>query len=164
MAIFWRTIDKSLLQPQFVADVEQVLGNSPFNWYVMEGYRSPERSAELFDEYKNGLWLRGANGKPLRNAAGEIMRQRNSQGQLIKGPRAAPAGVSAHNYGLAIDVVPDEHPEIAGLQPTWNLRFPAWAWLKANTIPHPRLKNGWSFGDWPHIERYNWKLYKNWRG
>lgn len=164
MAIFWRTIDKSLLEPKFVADLDAFLGASPFNWYVMEGYRSPQRSAELFDEYKNGLWVRDANHKPLRNADGSIKRQYTIEGKLIRGPRAAPANASAHNFGLAIDVVPDERADVPGLQPTWKLSFPAWAWLKTNSIPHPRLKNGWSFNDWPHIERFNWKKFTQWKG
>jgi len=133
MAIFWRTISKADLEPQFCADVDIFLTNSPYTWYVLEGYRSPERSAKLYADYIAG-----------------------------KGPRAAPAGKSAHNFGLAVDVVLDCDPAV-GLQPSWDLKLAGWAWLKAASIKHPRLKNGWSFNDWPHIEKYHWQEYKGWR-
>lgn len=148
MAIFWRTIDRGLLEPQFAADVEEFLANSPYSWYVMEGFRSLERSAKLYDEYVNGVWV--------KDSAGQLVRGK-------RGPRAAPPGKSAHNFGLAIDVVPDQDPDKPGLQPTWDLKFRGWAWLKTASIPHPRLSNGWRFNDWPHIERYRWQRFKEWQ-
>ena len=75
--IVWRKgVDKTLLQPQFLADVEALLGGSPHTWLVTSGHRGIAEQAELYRIYKAG------------------------------GPKAAPAGKSAHNYGLAIDVVP----------------------------------------------------------
>lgn len=81
---------------------------------------------------------------------------------LRGGPLAAPPGQSAHNFGLAIDVFFDD-PERPGVQPNWNTRAAGWLWLKAATLPHPRLQNGWSFGDWPHIQRYRWRRHTNWQ-
>jgi hypothetical protein len=128
--IIWGRVDPVLLQPHFRADVEAFLAESPHTWYVTEGFRSIERSDQLYALYKAG-----------------------------KGPRAAPGGKSAHNFGLAIDVALD-NDDRPGLQPTWDVRMAGWAWLKARSVPHPRLKNGWSFSDWPHIERYKWQRFK----
>ena len=36
----------------------------------------------------------------------------------------APAGYSWHNYGLAVDLVPED---VSAGQPDWNLSHPAWA-------------------------------------
>lgn len=36
----------------------------------------------------------------------------------------APAGFSWHNYGLAVDIVPED---VSPGQPDWNLNHPAWA-------------------------------------
>lgn len=132
MPIFWGRVDKTLLEPNFLADVEPFLENSPYSWYVTEGFRSLERSAQLYAAYLKG------------------------------GPRAAPAGKSAHNFGLAIDVSLDGDPSKPGNQPTWNTKMAGWVWLKERSIPHPRLRNGWSFNDWPHIERYKWQQFKLW--
>lgn len=131
MAIFWGKIDKTKLKLEFLYDVDKFLAESPYNWYVMEGFRSFARSKQLYDAYIAGT-----------------------------GPKAAPPGSSAHNYGLAIDVVLDSDPNTPGDQPTWNTALAGWVWLKTKSIAHPRLKNGWSFGDAAHIERYRWKLYK----
>lgn len=131
MAVFWRNIDKSILNPVFLADVDKFLTDSPFDWYVLEGRRSFVRSEELWKAYVAGT-----------------------------GPRAAPPGKSAHNFGLAIDVVLDADPDKPGLQASWNIKLAGWLWLKLASIKHPRLKNGWSFSDWPHIEKYKWEQFK----
>lgn len=156
MAIFWRNISQAGLEPKFLEDVQHLLHCSPYDWYVTEAFRSFERSAFLYDEYKNGRILKDEHGQPVRDVAGDYVRIRDASGKIVKGVRAAPAGRSAHNYGMAIDVALDGSPK-PGLQMLWDVNSKGWQWLKATTVPHPRLKNGWSFGDWPHIERYNWK-------
>jgi hypothetical protein len=133
MSLDWRTVDPDLLEPRFRDDVTLLLAESPFHWVVTHGYRTIEEQAELYRRYKAG------------------------------GPLAAPPGKSAHNYGLAIDVVFDSDPSRPGLQVDWNTRAAGWAWLKAATLPHPRLQNGWSFGDWPHIQRYRWRNHTGWQ-
>ena len=125
--IIWRSVDPTLLDPDFRRDVEAFLAASPYTWYVVSGFRPLEEQERLW------------------------------RAHLAGGPKAAPPGRSAHNYGLAIDVVLDTDPDKPGLQPSWNTKLAGWGWLKASSIPHPRLKNGWSFGDWPHIERYRWR-------
>lgn len=135
MPVVWERVqeDIQLLEPGFYADVHRFLDESPYTWYVLEAYRSRARSAELYRAYK-----------------------------FEGGPRAAPPGQSAHNWGLAIDVVPDTDAGRQGLQPSWKITRPEWQWLKIASIPHPRLTVGWRFGDWPHIQRYRWKRYKHW--
>ncbi len=120
--IEWGSVDPRLLDPEFHRDVEEFLGQSPFTWRVTEGYRSQKRSAELYEAYKAG------------------------------GPRAAPAGKSAHNWGLAVDIV------LMGEdgRPSWNTRLAGWVWLVAKARLHPRLHDGQDFGDTDHLERYQW--------
>ena len=172
MALFWRGIATDHLYPPFVEDVQKLLTESPFDWYVTEGYRSIERSNLLYDEYTNGCIVRTPGGL-LACLTGEpdaefsvshqYQRIKDAKGRVLRGPKAAPGGKSAHNYGLAIDVALDGDPK-PGLQMLWNTGSAGWRWLKTSTVPHPRLKNGWSFGDWPHIERYKWQRYKGWAG
>ena len=134
MAVHWRKIELKLLHPQFLQDIERLLGESQYEWYITEGYRSIERSNELYAAYKAGT-----------------------------GPRAAPGGKSAHNFGLAVDVALDSDLRTPGLQPSWDSRMDGWLWLRGAVNAHPRLRGGWWFNDWPHIERYKWELHKNWR-
>lgn len=123
----WRA-DPSLLDPAFRDDIERFLGESRYSWYVLSGFRSMEEQRVLWENYR------------FRN-----------------GPRAAPPGRSAHNVGLAVDVVLDADAEKPGLQPSWDTKLPAWVWLKAASIPHPRLRSGAWFGDWPHLQSTRWK-------
>lgn len=133
MSIVWRASPEGL-EPGFLDDVSRFLADSPHTWYVLEALRAPSRSAALYEAYRAG-----------------------------QGPKAAPAGKSAHNWGLAIDVVPDIDAQ-PGLQPSWSIRRPEWRWLKRASIPHPRLTVGWRFGDWPHIQRYRWQRHRFWNG
>lgn len=120
---------KHNLKPGFLADIEKFFAKSSYTWYVLSAYRSLEEQAALYEKYKQG------------------------------GPKAARPGESAHNYGLAIDVVLDTDPDKPGLQPSWDVKLAGWGWLKSASIPHPRLQCGWSFGDWPHVQRFNWRKY-----
>lgn len=49
------------------------------------------------------------------------------QGRTTPGPIVtnAPAGHSWHEFGMAVDVVPDD-PTVAGFQCDWNTSHPAW--------------------------------------
>lgn len=130
------------LQPDFRADVVALLEGSPYGWAVISGYRSLEAQLALWQDYRFGK--RDKYG--LRDPSNP-------------GARAAPPGKSAHNFGLAIDVVLDGDPATPGVQPSWDTKLAGWLWLKATCTKHPRLKSGWSFGDWPHIERFRWQRY-----
>lgn len=118
--------DPALLDPVFRDDVQAFLDRSPHAWFVLSGYRSMEEQRVLWEKYQQG------------------------------GPKAAPPGRSAHNFGLAVDVVLDVDAEKPGLQPSWDRHLPGWLWLKAASIPHPRLRGGWRFGDWPHLQSTRW--------
>lgn len=131
--IVWRTVDPALLEPQFRRDIEDLLTGSAWTWYILHGYRSLEEQGKLWAAYQKG------------------------------GPKAAPAGKSPHNFGLAVDLVPDADPDTPGLQPEWNTRAEAWSWLFAALKAHPRLHSGLSFQDADHVERLGWQRFIHWR-
>lgn len=124
--IDWRGVDPDKLNQKFRKDVESVLAGSPYSWVVLYGYRSLDEQKELYNKF------------------------------LAGGPKAAPPGKSAHNYGLAVDVVPDGSPA-PGFQPDWNTGHDAWKWLFDAVFDHPRLHSGRTFNDSDHIEATNWK-------
>ncbi|CAB4165007.1 hypothetical protein UFOVP1537_44 [uncultured Caudovirales phage] len=117
---------KDKLDPTFCQDVDELLTLRPETWYVTSSFRGLAEQAVLYIRYQAG------------------------------GAKAAPAGMSAHNFGLAVDVVLDGSMK-PGLQMNWDTGLPAWLGLRAAIAAHPRLHSGWSFGDWPHIEAVNWK-------
>jgi peptidoglycan LD-endopeptidase CwlK len=74
------------------------------------------------------------------------------QGRTTPGPRVtdAPAGYSAHNFGYAVDVVPED---IIPGQPDWNISHPAWQKILA-AAPSVGLAEGaqWrTYPDNPHL-------------
>lgn len=89
------------------------------DYYSTEGYRTYGRSHFLY-----GQWLAG------------------------KGGRAAPAGASSHNFGLATDECPDGDPTKPGLQPRWD--SPAFAIL-GEEVQRLGLHWGAGYGDRPHV-------------
>lgn len=133
MPLNWSKVEPGHLEPEFRADVEKLLTESPYGWYVKFGFRSLSEQKVLYDNYI---------------ATGEN--------------KAAPPGRSAHNYGLAIDVVLDTDLVAPGLQPSWDIKLDAWEWLFDELKEHPRLKSGVTFQDGGHIEKYKWQNYKNW--
>lgn len=126
--VTWQ-VSRHLLDHQFAIDVNELLENSPYTWYVTSGYRSAAQQKILYDNYLAG-----------------------------KGGKAAPPGKSAHEHGLAIDVVLDGS-EKPGLQMLWDTKHEGWLWLAWAIRKHPRLHSGMWFSDWPHIERVNWKNF-----
>jgi hypothetical protein len=133
VVIHWRKVDPEQLEPQFRRDVEGLLTASPFTWYVTSGHRSLAEQKKLYEIYRAG------------------------------GPLAAFPGRSAHNFGLAIDVVLDGNDDKPGLQPDWNpSEADGWMWLQRECARHPRLEHGSKFGDWPHVQRFRWAKHKAW--
>jgi hypothetical protein len=127
--------DLAQLAPSFRVDVTTVLAASPYDWRVVYAYRSLDLQQVLYDKYRAG------------------------------GPLAAPPGRSAHNFGLAVDVqlwVPDAPSPSDPMRMEWNVKARGWQWLFAAVKGAPRLHSGIEFGDFDHIERLNWKLYKDW--
>lgn len=66
---------------------------------------------------------------------------------LGKGGRAAPAGKSGHQYGLADDSTFDQDPATAGLQPSWN---PKHYTILGEELERAGLHWGKAYGDLPH--------------
>ena len=62
----------------------------------------------------------------------------------------APPGHSWHNFGLAVDVAPDD-PKLPGYQPDWDESHPAWQRL-VDVGTSLGLRNGKSWKDEPHFE------------
>lgn len=89
-----------------------------FRYVLIEGHRSYARSAELYRAYKAG------------------------------GPRAAPAGASGHNFGLAADFVLDSSPA-PGLQPDWRPQAFETLVVEATKLG---LSPGAAYKDYPHVE------------
>lgn len=131
MVIWQPSVNRLLLQSEFAHDVDTLLRESPYTWYVTSGYRDRFEQARLYSAYKSG-----------------------------KGGKAAPPGKSAHEFGLAVDVVLDGS-EKPGLQMLWDTKAAGWLWLAWAIRKHPRLHSGMWFNDWPHIERFNWKAHKD---
>lgn len=132
--ISWGKVDPNLLDPIFWRDVAEFLASSPYTWEVRYGFRSLEEQDALYRKYQAG------------------------------GPRAAPPGRSAHNFGLAVDVVLDGDPKKPGIQPDWVTTHAGWTWLKLRSIAHPRLRSGWRYSDFGHLEAVNWQAMARARG
>lgn len=129
------------IEPEFKDDIISLLTPSEFDWYITSGRRELSEQSNLYAKYLKG------------------------------GPKAAPPGKSAHNYGLAIDLVPDGNFTKPGLQMMWEIskhvigvenKAAPWLWLADAIYRHPRLHSGRGFGDWPHVEKVKWQEYKNW--
>lgn len=114
------------LDLEFYTDVSKLLEESPYTWYVTAGLRSREQQQALYRRH------------------------------LAGGPLAAAPGKSAHEWGLAIDVVLDGS-ERPGLQMVWDTKHRGWLWLVRAIWQHPRLHSLWKVGDWPHIQSTHWK-------
>lgn len=78
-----------------------------------------------------------------------------AKGRTEPGPKVTNAigGMSWHNFGLAVDVVPDDI-SITGFQCDWNVQHPAW-----RIIVHTAESMGFTSGaefrtfpDWPHLQ------------
>lgn len=115
------TVDTKLLHPKFVTALEEVLGACLARhgklYVVNEGFRSWARSHQLRMAY------------------------------LAGGPRAAPAGFSLHNYGLAVDLILDGS-DAPGLQPAWTAKEYDVLRDEALAAGH---HSGASYGDSGHV-------------
>ena len=78
-----------------------------------------------------------------------------AKGRTAPGPIVtnAPGGHSYHNFGMAVDVVPDDTSK-AGFQCDWNVNHPAWKRI-VEVGTSLGLDSGaqWrTFKDWPHLQ------------
>lgn len=65
----------------------------------------------------------------------------------------APAGSSWHNFGLAVDIVPDDS-SLAGFQADWDIDHPVWrrCILIGDSLGLASGAEWRSFPDWPHFQ------------
>ena len=143
MPFVWRDLrERTKLHQPFVEALDELGLTLKSTFYITEGYRTPERSDMLYANYKN--WLDGGKkGTPA--------------------PKAAPAGLSAHNWGLAIDVALDGDDKKSGLQMLWDINSFGWLELKAKVVLNSKLVGGFTFGDTDHIEFKGWKGWRQLR-
>lgn len=113
-----RMLNLSYLYPPFLGELLNCLSECQMLGYPYKcysGYRATDEQRKLYEAY------------------------------LAGGAKAAPAGLSAHNYGLAVDC--------ALLEPSGRL---TWDKDKYETlikvIPKHNLISGQSFGDLPHVQ------------
>lgn len=120
-------INTDLLFPPFFVRLQALLDEAMLRqkaYWVIEGHRSYDRSDELY-----------AQG---RSKPGPIVTQ-------------AKRGESAHNFGIAADLVLDGYMDRAGLQPDYR---PASYDLLGELCPKHGLVWGgtWKFKDRPHVQ------------
>lgn len=79
------------------------------------------------------------------------------QGRTLPGKivTKAPPGFSWHNFGLAVDVVPDNIQD-PGLQLDWNEAHPVWKQILGIAKPYQLAEGAeWrSFPDFPHLQPF----------
>ena len=121
-------VDVTKLDSFFWIDIYNLLNDSPYLWRLVYGFRSIALQAELYNKYLQDLLLDPKNAN-----------------------KAAPPGKSAHNYGLAVDVV-----LVKDGKEIWNYLAPEWSWLWLKVKLHPRLHSGQTFGDPDHIQSLTW--------
>lgn len=116
---------------------------------VTQGLRSWNLQAALYAQGKPGEFtIEQVNA--LRRAVGlaPISPEENSQSVT----RAAP-GHSWHNFGLAVDVVPNDVSR-PGWQPDWNAEHPAWKRIEQVTVSLGMVAGAYfrTFPDAPHVQ------------
>jgi peptidoglycan L-alanyl-D-glutamate endopeptidase CwlK len=75
--------------------------------------------------------------------------ERLYKAHLAGGPRAAPPGLSAHQYGLAVDFTRDLDAHAAGIQPDWSHEDYL---ILGEETERVGLVWGNHFGDAPHVQ------------
>ncbi len=124
--LFRRDVNLDYLYPPFLEALLSLLTECRMlgtDYKVYSGYRSNAEQLVLYDKYLKG------------------------------GAKAAPVGLSAHNYGLAIDC--------ARLLPNKTLTWEGKEYsLLEETAPKHGLVTGKAFGDRPHVQ---WPGYVNGR-
>jgi hypothetical protein len=132
--IVWK-VSRLSVDPAFADDIDALLMPDAAFWVVTFGRRTREVQAGLYATWL--LWLDQHAGEDPRN-----------------GPRAAPPGSSAHEYGLAIDLT-----LVVNGKDDWNYKNTDWRRLVAAVKAHPRLHSLDSIGDTDHIECLHWRQH-----
>lgn len=116
-----KRVNLDLLYPEFLEKLLELLFNCRLrgaDYFVVEGHRDMIRSDLLYKAFLNG------------------------------GARAAPAGASQHNFGLAVDLCRDIDLKKAGLQPSWNSKDYD---ILAEECKKLGLHHGRGYKDDPHV-------------
>ena len=124
--------------------------------------RNDERLAEIYpllasrvraltyDMAERGIPILVTQGLRTAEEQGVLYAQgRTAPGRIVT---KAPAGYSSHNFGLAVDVVPDDVQKLDN-QPDWNVSHPAWKTMLDVALGY-KLNEGalWrTFPDAPHL-------------
>ena len=133
----WKQHNETMLQPLepvFASRVRKLL-----DYMAAQGVPVLITQGLRTWEEQHALWLKG------RRPDGTVV----SKHDVVT---KADAGHSHHNYGLAVDLCPD-NTYLANLQLDWNLEHPAWK-LLLEAAPRFELAEGrnWpSFPDNPHF-------------
>ena len=98
---------------------------------------------------------------PFQVRVTQALRGWNEQSQLYEQGRSTPGkivtnakpGHSWHNFGLAVDLVPDDIAQ-AGFQPDWNVAHPQWQTMEsaARALGFTCGADFRTFPDWPHLQ------------
>lgn len=124
----WGRVDPAKLRPIFRAALIRRLEPLSTLWLVVYGWRSTAEQAALYQTF------------------------------LAGGPKAAPPGLSPHEYGLAVDVVLDIDGKIGGAVSWDTVKYAKqWNGLYAVVDASPELHSGRFFGDGDHIELVKWR-------
>lgn len=98
--------------------------------------------------YNEGITFRVVQGyRTFADQAAIYAQGRTMAGKIVT---KAPPGHSWHEFGLAVDVAPDD-PALPGYQPDWTATHPAWIRL-VDAGTSLGLVNGKSFHDLPHFQ------------
>lgn len=162
MPLLWHPdVQPADLEPTFLNGLTRSVHVLPYTYTVTYGRRATAIQQDLYDRWvAYSAWVAYSKYQkgqgPVAPAAPEAP---------VAG-LAAPPGMSAHEYGLAIDVALDGDDKTPGCQPTWNIALPGWQALFAAVRADPVLHSGADFPapkqDYDHVERYNWKAFKGW--
>lgn len=134
----------SFVVPALAVKVRQmsVILADEFTFRVTQGLRSWNEQAALYAQGRETLIQVNSMRKAVHWAP-------LTEFENIRVTNAAP-GYSWHNFGMAVDVVPD-NIDIPGFQPDWNEAHPSWARLIV-VGRSVGLVNGISWHDEPHFQ------------
>lgn len=143
-------IDTTWVYPPFLEAVIKLLDScneQGWEYYATSGFRDYDAQGKLHSAYMDRLLLSG-----LVNSGKATIEETAKYHSILDsglGGRAAAAGFSAHNFGLAIDFACDSDLSTPGLQPRWDA--PAFTVLGA-TAKNSNLVWGGNFQDMPHVQ------------
>jgi hypothetical protein len=161
MPLLWRTVDPALLRVPFRAAIERAFAPLTATYVATWGVRTADEQNAIAGQGRTvgeliALGMTPADAR--RFAAPTLPRVSN-----------AIAGMSAHNWGCAIDICVDADPVKPGLQPDWTPTADTdpitpgdqpdgWIQLRERLAQgFPELRSGGDWGDLPHIEWRQWR-------